>query len=248
MVELLSDPAVWASFLTLTILEIVLGVDNVIFISIAANKLPENQRRRARFIGLLGALALRIALLASIVWIVSMKQPVVTIFDHGFSWRDFILLAGGFFLLWKASTEIFDEVEGAEEGTQAVAAGFTSVIFQIMVLDLVFSLDSVITAVGIAQHLEVMIAAVVVAILIMMIAAEPIANFVDAHPSSKMLALSFLVMVGAALVADGFGVHFDRSFIYAAMLFSGGVEALNLMRSKRRRAAKSQAGGPSTNG
>lgn len=252
MLDLVSNPAVWASFLTLTILEIVLGVDNVIFISIAANKLPPEQRRSARMIGLSGALVLRIGLLASIAWVVSLKEPVITLFNHPFSWRDLMLLAGGFFLLWKASSEIFEEVEGAEEHNQKVAASFASVILQIMVLDLVFSLDSVITAVGIAQHLEVMIVAVIVAIVIMMIAAEPIAKFVDAHPSTKMLALSFLVMVGAALVADGFGVHFERGFIYAAMVFSGGVEALNLIRSKRRRktlaATKAQAGGPSTNG
>jgi len=235
MLELINDPAVWASFLTLTILEIVLGVDNVIFISLVANKLPPEQRRTGRIVGLAGALVLRIALLFSIAWIVSLKEPFMTLFGHAFSWRDLILLAGGLFLLWKASTEIFDEVEGVEHAETSVRASFTAVIFQIMILDLVFSLDSVITAVGIADHLEVMIAAVVIAILIMMIAAEPIAAFVEAHPSTKMLALAFLVMVGAALVADGFGVHFERGFIYAAMVFAGGVEALNLLRAKRRK-------------
>lgn len=239
MIELFSDPAVWASFLTLTILEIVLGVDNVIFISIAANRLPEHQRRMGRLVGLAGALILRIALLFSIAWIISLETPIFTVFDHAFSWRDLILLAGGLFLLWKASTEIFNEVEGVEEEAYAVAASFFSVIVQIMVLDLVFSLDSVITAVGIADHIEVMVAAVVIAILIMMVAAEPIANFVNTHPSTKMLALAFLVMVGMALVADGFGVHFERGFIYAAMVFSGGVEALNLLRSRKRRNARS---------
>jgi len=238
MIELFANPAVWASFITLTILEIVLGIDNVIFISIAANRLPKHQRRLGRLIGLAGALVLRIALLFSIAWIVSLEEPIFQVFEQSFSWRDLILLAGGLFLLWKASTEIFDEVEGAEEETHAVAASFFSVIVQIMVLDLVFSLDSVITAVGIADHLEVMIAAVVIAILIMMVAAEPIAEFVETHPSTKMLALAFLVMVGAALVADGFGVHFERGFIYAAMVFAGGVEGLNLLRSKRRRARR----------
>ena len=238
MIELFSDPAVWASFLTLTILEIVLGVDNVIFISIAANKLPEHQRRTGRLIGLAGALVLRILLLFSIAWIVSLKEPFMSIFGHTFSWRDLILLAGGLFLLWKASTEIFEEVEGAEVAETRVTAGFAAVIVQIMVLDLVFSLDSVITAVGIADHIEVMIAAVMIAIIIMMIAAEPIAAFVEAHPSTKMLALAFLIMVGVALVADGFGVHFERGFIYAAMVFAGGVEALNLLRARRRKAAK----------
>lgn len=235
MLELLNDPAVWASFFTLTVLEIVLGVDNVIFISIVAERLPKSQRRMGRTIGLFGALILRILLLFSIAWIVSLTEPVVTVFSQDFSWRDFILLGGGLFLLWKASTEIFEEVEGHEETKATGRSTFFSVIFQIMVLDLVFSLDSVITAVGIADHLEVMIAAVVVAILIMMIAAEPIAEFVSQHPSTKMLALAFLVMVGAALVADGFGVHFERGFIYAAMVFAGAVEALNLLRAKRRR-------------
>lgn len=235
MMHLLSDPAVWASFLTLTVLEIVLGVDNVIFISIAASKLPPEQRRSARFLGLIGALVLRVLLLASIAWIVSLKQPILTLFGQAFSWRDIILLAGGLFLIWKASTEIFDEVEGESHDTAVHSAGFLSVMVQIMILDVVFSLDSVITAVGIADHLEVMIAAVVVAILVMMVAAEPIAKFVEAHPSTKMLALSFLVMVGMALMADGFHYHVERGFIYAAMVFAGAVEALNLLRQKRRK-------------
>jgi predicted tellurium resistance membrane protein TerC len=234
MLELLTDPAVWASFLTLTVLEIVLGVDNVIFISIASQRLPAAQRRRARFIGLIGALVLRVLLLFSIAWIVSLSRPVVTLLGIGFSWRDAILIAGGLFLLWKASTEIFAEVEGVHHEKTGVAhATFTAVIIQIMILDMVFSLDSVITAVGIADHLEVMIAAVVIAILVMMVAAEPIANFVAAHPSTKMLALAFLVMVGMALVADGFHQHIERGFIYAAMVFAGGVEGLNLWRQKR---------------
>ena len=239
MTELLSDPAVWASFFTLTILEIVLGVDNVIFISIAANRLPENQRRLGRSVGLLGALALRVALLFSIAWIVTLSEPIAAIFGFVFSWRDLILLSGGLFLLWKASSEIFDEVEGHEEAASLGQSTFFAVIAQIMVLDLVFSLDSVITAVGIADHLEVMVAAVVVAILVMMVAAEPIAAFVESHPSTKMLALAFLVMIGSALVADGFGVHFERGFIYAAMVFAGAVEGLNLLRSRRRRARNS---------
>ncbi|SMX33721.1 TerC family protein [Actibacterium lipolyticum] len=235
MIELFSDPAVWASFLTLTVLEIVLGVDNVIFISIAAQRLPHEQRARARFIGLTGALVLRVALLFSIAWIVSLSEPFFTVAGFDLSWRDLILLAGGLFLIWKAATEIFDEVEGEEEhGSSIVAASFMAVIAQIMVLDLVFSLDSVITAVGIADHLEVMVAAVVVAILVMMVAAEPIAKFVEDHPSTKMLALAFLVMVGMALVADGLHHHIERGFIYAAMVFAGAVEVLNLLRQKRR--------------
>ena len=239
MLELLNDPAVWASFLTLTILEIVLGVDNVIFISIAASKLPEHQRARARALGLMGALVLRIGLLFSISWIVSLSTPIATIMGWELSWRDLILIGGGLFLIYKASTEIFDEVEGDALHTakeRVVDAVFMSVIFQIMLLDLVFSIDSVITAVGIADHLEVMIAAVCVAIVVMMVAATPIADFVEAHPSTKMLALAFLVMVGMALVADGFHYHVERGFIYAAMVFGGAVEMLNLLRQKRRRA------------
>ena len=236
MIELLQDPAVWASFLTLTVLEIVLGVDNVIFISIAAARLPQEQRARARVLGLTGALVLRIGLLFSITWIVSLSEPFARPFGFAVSWRDLILIAGGLFLIYKASTEIFEEVEGdihtAEEAV--VQATFMSVIVQIMVLDLVFSLDSVITAVGIADHLEVMIAAVVIAIGVMMVAAAPIADFVEAHPSTKMLALAFLVMVGMALVADGLHFHIQRGFIYAAMVFAGAVEGLNLWRSRRR--------------
>ncbi|WP_127560465.1 TerC family protein [Nioella ostreopsis] len=237
MIELFSDPAVWASFLTLTVLEIVLGVDNVIFISIAAARLPAEQRRRARVIGLTGALVLRILLLLSIAWIIGLSEPIATVFGLEISWRDLILIAGGLFLIYKASTEIFDEVEGDihTTGETVVKAVFASVIFQIMVLDLVFSLDSVITAVGIADHIEVMIAAVVVAIVIMMVAAAPIAKFVEDHPSTKMLALAFLVMVGMALVADGFHFHVERGFIYAAMVFAGAVEMLNLWRAARRK-------------
>lgn len=235
MLELLQDPAVWASFLTLLVLEIVLGVDNVIFISITASRLPESQRRRARLLGLAGAMAVRVLLLLSIAWIVGLTAPIFEFAGHVVSWRDVILLAGGLFLIWKASTEIFNEVEGEEDGHTIGSATFGAVIFQIIILDIVFSLDSVITAVGIADHIEVMVAAVVIAVLVMMVAAEPIAGFVESHPSTKMLALSFLVMVGMALVADGFGVHFERGFIYAAMVFAGAVEALNLVRAKRRR-------------
>lgn len=236
MLSLLADPGVWLSFLTLTVLEVVLGVDNVIFISIAAAKLPRDQRARARYLGLTGALLLRVVLLFSITWIMSLARPFLTIHGFALTWRDLILIAGGLFLIWKASTEIFVEVEGsAESHARATKGTFWGTIAQIMVLDLVFSLDSVITAVGIADHLEVMIAAVVIAILLMMVASEPIATFIEAHPSTKMLALAFLVMVGMALAADGLHYHIDRGFIYAAMIFAGGVETLNLVRQKRRR-------------
>ena len=243
MIELLQDPATWASFLTLTVLEIVLGVDNVIFIALAASRLPHAQRARARTIGLAGALVLRVGLLFSISWIVSLSEPFVTVAGFGLSWRDVILLAGGAFLIYKAATEIFAEVEGAHQAaTGAARTTLAAVVAQIMVLDLVFSIDSVITAVGIADHLAVMIAAVVVAIGVMMVAAEPIGNFVEAHPSTKMLALAFLVMVGMALVADGLHHHVERGFIYAAMVFGGGVEGLNLWRQSRLRRARLAAG------
>jgi predicted tellurium resistance membrane protein TerC len=240
MLELLTDPAAWLSFLTLTVLEIVLGVDNIIFISIASQKLPAAQQPRARFIGLSGALVLRILLLLSITWIIGLTRPVFSILGFELSWRDILLLGGGLFLLWKATTEIFNEMEPQEAARVATGTSFFSVIFQIMLLDLVFSFDSVITAVGIADHIEVMIAAVIIAILVMMAAAEPIAAFVHRHASTKMLALAFLVMVGMALVADGLHFHIERGFIYAAMVFAGAVEALNLYRSRRVRAAATE--------
>lgn len=234
MLELLSDPAVWISFATLTVLEIVLGVDNIIFISIAASKLPPEQRRKARIIGLSGALVLRILLLMSIGWIVSLTEPFMTIGGFDLSWRDVILFGGGLFLIWKATTEIFNEVEGHEEaGVTIKKISFRAIIVQIMMLDVIFSLDSVITAVGIADHIPVMVAAVMVAIVVMMLAAGPIAEFVHDHPSTKMLALAFLVMVGMALVADGLHFHIERAFIYTAMLFSGIVEFLNLWRNRK---------------
>ena len=235
--EMLSDPAVWASFLTLVVLEIVLGVDNVIFISIVANRLPPEQRGRAMRIGLSGALVLRIGLLLSIAWIISLTAPILSLAGFDLSWRDIILLMGGLFLIYKAVSEIHGEVEGEEHVEKSVngKAAFAAVLGQIMVLDLVFSLDSVITAVGVADHVEVMIAAVVIAIIVMMVAAQPIAGFVARHPSTKMLALAFLVMIGMALMADGLGFHIDRGFIYAAMVFAGSVEALNLVRGRRRK-------------
>ncbi|TNC73712.1 TerC family protein [Rubellimicrobium roseum] len=244
MIELFSDPAVWASFLTLTILEIVLGVDNVIFLSIISQRLPEQQRARARLVGLLLALIMRVLLLLSIAWIIGLTEPFVTIAGFGLSWRDVILIGGGLFLIYKGANEIFQDVEGngGHHGTDAVVhASFAAVIAQIVVLDLVFSLDSVITAVGIADHIPVMVAAIVIAIVIMMVAANPIANFIENHPSTKMLALAFLVMVGMALVADGFHFHVERGFIYAAMVFAGGVEGLNLWKQRRQRRLAEEA-------
>ncbi|MCB1969400.1 MAG: TerC family protein [Geminicoccaceae bacterium] len=236
MLALVNDPAVWASFGTLVLLEIILGVDNIIFISIIAGRLPEEQRPRARYLGLSGALVMRIILLASITWIMGLTATVFSAFGIDFSWRDLILLGGGLFLIYKATGEIYAEVEGNHiESNAGGQASFSTVILQIIVVDLVFSIDSVITAVGIADHLEVMIAAVIISVLVMMVAATPIAAFIEKHPSTKMLALAFLVMVGMALMADGAHFHVERGFIYAAMVFSLFVEAMNLLRGKRAR-------------
>ena len=236
LLTLAADPAVWASFLTLVVLEIVLGIDNVIFISIVANRLPEEKRALGRGIGLAGALILRIVLLASIAWIIKLKDPVFSVWNHPVSWRDIILIAGGLFLIYKATGEIHEEVAGHDEEAELSvgSATFGAVVFQIMLLDLVFSLDSVITAVGVADHIEVMVAAVMVAVVVMAVAAGPIARFVERNPSTKMLALSFLVMIGMALVADGAGFHIERGYIYGAMMFSGFVEMLNLLRARKR--------------
>ncbi|MCI4662755.1 MAG: TerC family protein [Neomegalonema sp.] len=242
MMELFADPAVWVSLLTLTILEIVLGIDNIIFISIIAGKLPAAQRARARYIGLAGALVLRLLLLASIAWIAQLTTPVITLFGTAFSWRDIILLLGGLFLLYKATSEIHSEVEGEQHETGVdPTATFAGVITQIMILDMVFSLDSVITAVGIADHLPVMVAAVVIAMAVMMVGAGPISSFIERHPTTKMLALAFLVMVGMALIADGFHVHIERGFIYGAMAFSAFVEVLNLLRQSARKKRRARS-------
>lgn len=244
MLELLSDPAVWASFLTLTLLEIVLGVDNVIFISIIANRVALAERARARVIGLIGALVLRVVLLGGIAFIAQLEEPVVTVLGFDLSWRDILMLAGGLFLLYKASTEIFAEVEGYDPETGAAKRlPLGSAIVQIMLLNIVFSIDSIITAVGIADQIVVMAAAVLISTLVMMVASEPIANFVHKHPSTKMLALAFLVMVGMALVADGLGHHIERAFIYSAMVFAGGVEGLNLWRHRKALARRGKTAG-----
>ncbi len=235
MIELLSNPAIWASFVTLVMLEIILAVDNVLFISIAAAKLPPNQRRLARQVGLSLGMLMRILLLLSFSWVVSLTQPLLTIFDQEFSWRDFILLGGGLFLIVKATNAIYQEVEKPSAKASRQYSGFWPIIAQIIVIDVVFSFDSVLTAIGIAEHIEVMVLAIVIAVGVMMFFAEVIAGFVENHPSTKMLALAFLIMVGFVLAADGLHYHVDRVFIYVAMLFSCAVEALNLIRSKQRR-------------
>ena len=229
MLELLSDPAVWVAFLTLTALEIVLGVDNIVFISILADKLPAAQRAKARRVGLGLAMFIRIGLVMSVAWIVGLTQPIFEFFDHAVSWKDIVLIVGGLFLLAKATHEIHGSLEGQQGHAVAkVHASFTSVIVQILLLDVVFSIDSVITAVGLTQVIPVMVAAVVVAVAVMMFAAGPIGGFVSRHPTVKMLALSFLIMIGGLLVAEGFGQHIPHGYVYFAMAFALGVEILNL--------------------
>jgi len=236
-----SDPLIWSSLITLTILEIVLGIDNLIFISVVSARLPVHQQARARRVGLSLALIFRIGLLASIVWIVGLTQPIFSVGDFDFSWRDAILFGGGLFLLAKGTMEIHATVEGEGEGDGHAAGGgrmavtFSGVIGQVIVLDIVFSLDSIITAVGMTQNLPVMIIAVVIAIIIMMLASEPVSGFIQRHPTTKMLALSFLLLVGMALVADGLHFHLPREYLYFAIAFSMSVEVLNLLAAGRRR-------------
>lgn len=236
--ELLADPQIWISFLTLLLLELILGIDNVVFISILTGRLPENQRPKARFIGLSLALVSRLALLATLSWMIGLTAPLFEVLSHPFSGRDLILILGGAFLLVKATHEIHHRLEGPEEGkhasTSTKQAVFTSIILQIAVLDIVFSLDSVITAIGMVEHLEVMAAAIIVAIAITLYFAGAISRFIDAHPSIKMLALAFLVLIGASLVAEGFHVEISKGFIYGPIAFSLLVEFLNIRARKAR--------------
>jgi predicted tellurium resistance membrane protein TerC len=235
-VDWLSDPEIWTALLTLTALEIVLGIDNVVFISILAGKLPVEQQKRARQVGLALAMGGRIMLLLAISWIIRLTEPIFTILDQDFSGRDLILLAGGLFLLAKSTFEIHEKLEGQVGHASArVPAAFSAVIFQILLLDIVFSLDSVITAVGTADDVEVMIAAVVIAVLVMLLMSEVISGFVDQHPTVKILALSFLLLIGMSLVAEGLHQHIPKGYIYFAMAFSIMVEVLNMrLRAKGR--------------
>ncbi len=229
MFEWLADPSAWVALATLTVLEIVLGVDNIIFISILAGKLPADQQAKARRVGLLLAMVTRILLLFSIAWIIRLTAPCFTIFGHAFSGRDLILLGGGLFLMAKATHEIHDKLEGEEgHGSARVAASFMSVIIQIMLLDIVFSLDSVITAVGMADDLGVMVTAVIIAVGVMMLSAGAISGFVDRHPTVKILALSFLILIGVSLTAESFHQEIPKGYIYFAMAFSVFVEMINL--------------------
>lgn len=233
--EFLMDPNIWLSFLTLAVLEIVLGIDNIIFLSIITGKLPQARQPSARRVGLALALVMRIALLSSIVWITKLTHPLFTIMEHEVSWRDMIMLGGGLFLLFKGTTEVHHMVDHDDDDDRDVKAqSFLSVIIQIAILDLVFSLDSVITAVGMADHLGVMIAAVVFAIVVMLFASEPVSNFVNNNPSIKMLALSFILLVGMALMADGLHFHIPKGYLYFAIAFSLSVETLNLLAAKAR--------------
>jgi predicted tellurium resistance membrane protein TerC len=240
-VDWITEPKAWIALLTLTVLEIVLGVDNVIFISILSSKLPEGQRVRARSLGLALALIGRVVLLLSLSWVIGLTDVLFTIRSEEISGRDLIMLGGGLFLLAKATHEIHSSMEGGGHGPTAGASSFASVITQILLLDIVFSLDSVITAVGMADDVPVMIAAVVVAVLFMMASAGAISSFIHKHPTVKMLALAFLLLVGVALVADGFERHIPRGYVYFAMAFSVFVEMLNL-RAARRRAPPAAAG------
>jgi predicted tellurium resistance membrane protein TerC len=238
MIEYLADPQIWASFLTLTLLEIILGIDNIIFIAIATEKLPPAQQKSARRIGLGLALVLRLIFLAMIAWIIGLTAPVFTLFGQEVSWRDLILLAGGLFLLYKATDEIHKSIDMKEEEHAITAGSMAGIIAQIIVLDLVFSIDSVITAVGMTNELPVMYAAVIIAVATMMWASGPLSDFVHRHPTVKMLALAFLLLVAMALVADGLHFHIPRGYLYFAIAFSMGVEVLNLImraRAKRKR-------------
>jgi predicted tellurium resistance membrane protein TerC len=234
--EWFSDPAAWIALLTLTVLEIVLGIDNIIFISILSGKLPENEQKKGRMVGLVLAMVTRILLLLSLSWIMKLTAPLFNLFGQEISGRDLILIVGGLFLLFKSTTEIHNKLEGEEETTDRKANSFASVIIQIALLDIVFSLDSVITAIGMADQVSIMIAAVVIAVGFMLVFAGSISNFVHKHPTIKMLALAFLLLIGVTLIAEGFEQHISKGYIYFAMVFSVFVEMLNLkMRAKRRK-------------
>ena len=239
MIKLLTSPEAWAALLTLTALEIVLGIDNVIFLSVIVSRIPQQQAKRARQIGLALALVFRILLLSLLVWLIGMTQTLLTVKGMAFSWRDIILIGGGLFLIGKATHEIHAEVEARDEENDDTPkpSAFFWVIVQIIIIDMIFSLDSIITAIGMAQDLEIMIAAVVIACLIMYLSSGPVARFVAEHPTTKMLALAFLVLIGVALVADGFQFHIPRGYIYFAIVFSAAVEFFNVLAKRNRKKA-----------
>ena len=237
MIDLLTSAEAWAALLTLTALEIVLGIDNVIFLSVIVSRIPEAQARRARQIGLALALLFRILLLSLLVWLIGLTQAVLTLKGMAFSWRDIILISGGLFLIAKATHEIHGEVEASEEAGDRASgrSAFFWVIVQIIIIDMVFSLDSIITAIGMAQDLAIMITAVVIACLVMYVSSGPVAKFVVEHPTTKMLALAFLVLIGVALGADGFQFHIPRGYIYFAIVFSAAVEFFNVLAKRNRK-------------
>ena len=242
MLELLYDPNVWAAFVTLTIMEIVLGIDNIVFISVLVSRLPKEQADKARKLGLALALIFRILLLLVISWVISLTQPVFDIAGFAPSWKDIILIAGGAFLIYKATHEMHAEIEEPHEADlkKQASMAFAAIIGQIIIIDMVFSIDSIVTAVGMADSVEVMIAAVIVAVGVMFVASGPVAKFVADHPTTKMLALAFLLLIGVSLVADGLGFHIPKGYIYSAMAFSVLVEAVNIIAKQRRHRADPQ--------
>jgi predicted tellurium resistance membrane protein TerC len=250
LITLAYDPAAWTALIALIAMEIVLGIDNLIFISIISNKLPAATRDRARRVGIALALVLRLALLAMIAFIVQLTEPVFSILDLDFSWRDMILIAGGLFLVWKATKEIHHNVDpdpGPDLFDRKTAGlTFSSAIIQILALDLVFSIDSIITAVGMTDHVPIMMIAVIVAVMVMLLASGPLSRFIHANPTIVMLALGFLLMIGMALIADGFGFHIPKGYIYAAMAFSTFIESLNLLSRKAKRKTRGKGGGAPT--
>ncbi|HUS96848.1 MAG TPA: TerC family protein [Hyphomicrobiaceae bacterium] len=251
LLTLAADPVAWIALATLITMEVVLGIDNLIFIAILTNKLPEKQRPIARQIGIGAALFLRLALLGTLAYIAKLTAPVLTLIGHAFSWRDIIMIVGGLFLVWKATKEIHHKVDpepehdmfGGKGAAAAATAGMAIVIVQILLLDIVFSIDSILTAIGMTPHIPIMVIAVVVAVLVMMLSATPLSNFINANPTVVMLALGFLLMIGMVLIAEGFGAHVPKGYIYAAMAFSALVEGLNLMARRRKRKA---GGSPNT--
>ncbi|AKF45931.1 TerC family protein [Pseudomonas fragariae (ex Marin et al. 2024)] len=245
LLELATSPAAWIALATLVVMEVVLGIDNLIFISILTNKLPEHQREKARKLGIGMALVMRLGLLSTVAYIVQLTEPVFEVFGQAFSWKDMILIAGGLFLVWKATTEIHHSMDIKTEEEKALGSvvmlSMSAAIVQILMLDLVFSIDSIITAVGMTEHLPIMVIAVISAVVVMLVAANPLAKFINDNPTVVMLALGFLIMIGMTLIAEGFGAHVPKGYIYAAMAFSAAVEALNmLVRRARRKKAGTQ--------
>ncbi|EGH23830.1 MULTISPECIES: TerC family protein [Pseudomonas syringae group genomosp. 2] len=243
LLELATSPAAWIALATLVVMEVVLGIDNLIFISIITNKLPEHQREKARKLGIGMALVMRLGLLSTVAYIVQLTEPVFEVFGQAFSWKDMILIAGGLFLVWKATTEIHHSMDVKTEEEKAlgsvVALSMSAAIVQILMLDLVFSIDSIITAVGMTEHLPIMVIAVITAVIVMLVAANPLAKFINDNPTVVMLALGFLIMIGMTLIAEGFGAHVPKGYIYAAMTFSAAIEGLNMLvrRARRKKAA-----------